>query len=119
MTTSPPYATTRGSSRLFAERAGLDLDEGEPGIQPQFHTFVASRATWDELPDDGLPQYHEGVGEISHQSAAGRAPVRNSRSAVELMSSRPIPAAVPVRRHAPMRTSNDSTRVARGTSVRI
>ena len=29
-TTSPPYATTRGSSRLFAERAGLDLDELRP-----------------------------------------------------------------------------------------
>ena len=31
--------------------------DGEPGIRPQFHTFVASRAPWDELPDDGLPRY--------------------------------------------------------------
>lgn len=34
--------------------------DGEPGIRPQFHTFVASRAPWDEIPDDGLPHYDEG-----------------------------------------------------------
>ena len=33
--------------------------DGDPGIRPQFHTFVASRAPWDELPDDGLPRYDE------------------------------------------------------------
>ena len=33
--------------------------DGEPGIRPQFHTFVASRASWDEIPDDGLPRYDE------------------------------------------------------------
>ena len=32
----------------------------EPGIRPQFHTFVASRAPWDEIPDDGLPHYDGG-----------------------------------------------------------
>jgi hypothetical protein len=35
------------------------LDD-EPGIRPEFHTFVDSRATWDELPDDGLPRYPTG-----------------------------------------------------------
>jgi hypothetical protein len=25
----------------------------------RFHTFVASRAAWEELPDDGLPRYDE------------------------------------------------------------
>jgi len=35
--------------------------DGDPGIRPQFHTFVASRAPWDELPDDGLPRYDEGA----------------------------------------------------------
>jgi hypothetical protein len=34
--------------------------DGDPSIRPQFHTFVASRAPWDELPDDGLPRYDEG-----------------------------------------------------------
>jgi hypothetical protein len=31
--------------------------DGDPGIRPQFHTFVESRAVWEELPDDGLPRY--------------------------------------------------------------
>jgi hypothetical protein len=32
------------------------LDD-DPGIRPQYHSFVDSRAVWDELPDDGLPRY--------------------------------------------------------------
>ncbi|HJQ98643.1 MAG TPA: GFA family protein [Candidatus Polarisedimenticolaceae bacterium] len=32
--------------------------DGDPGIRPQFHTFVASKAPWDEITDD-LPQYAE------------------------------------------------------------
>ena len=31
--------------------------DGDPGIRPEFHTYVDSRALWDELPDDGLPRY--------------------------------------------------------------
>jgi hypothetical protein len=34
--------------------------DGDPGIRPQFHTFVASRAAWDVIPDDGLERYDEG-----------------------------------------------------------
>jgi hypothetical protein len=34
--------------------------DGDPQIRPQFHTYVASRAPWDELPDDGLPRYDAG-----------------------------------------------------------
>jgi hypothetical protein len=34
--------------------------DGDPQIRPQFHTYVASRAPWDELPDDGLPRYEAG-----------------------------------------------------------
>jgi hypothetical protein len=30
--------------------------DGDPGIRPQFHTFVGSKAPWDEILDD-LPQY--------------------------------------------------------------
>jgi hypothetical protein len=33
--------------------------DGDPGIRPSFHNFVASRAAWEELPDDGLPRYDE------------------------------------------------------------
>jgi hypothetical protein len=31
--------------------------DGDPGIRPQYHSFVDSRAAWDELPDDGLPRF--------------------------------------------------------------
>jgi len=31
--------------------------DGDPGIRPQYHSYVDSRAVWDELPDDGLPRY--------------------------------------------------------------
>ncbi len=55
----------------------------------------------------------------STRRSGHRAPVRKSRSAVELMSSIPSPAGLHVRTHAPMMTSNASTRVASGTSVRI
>lgn len=30
--------------------------DGDPGIRPQVHTFVDSRAPWDEITDD-LPRY--------------------------------------------------------------
>jgi len=30
--------------------------DDDPGIRPQFHTFVDDRAAWDEIADD-LPQY--------------------------------------------------------------
>jgi hypothetical protein len=40
--------------RLVSIRFG-SLD-GDPGIVPQFHTFVGSKTAWDEIRDD-LPQY--------------------------------------------------------------
>ena len=33
--------------------------DGDPGIRPEFRTFVASKAPWDEIPHDGLPRYDE------------------------------------------------------------
>jgi hypothetical protein len=41
------------------DQVGIRLGalDGDPGIRPEFHTFVASRAPWEELPDDGLPRY--------------------------------------------------------------
>ena len=33
--------------------------DDDPGIRPQFHTFVECRAPWDTITDD-LPQYAEG-----------------------------------------------------------
>jgi hypothetical protein len=34
--------------------------DADPGIRPQYRSFVADKAVWDELPDDGLPR-HEGA----------------------------------------------------------
>ena len=31
--------------------------DGDPGIRPQYRSHVDSAASWDELPDDGLPRY--------------------------------------------------------------
>jgi hypothetical protein len=33
--------------------------DSDPGIRPQFHTFVDSRAPWDEITDS-LPRFPEG-----------------------------------------------------------
>ena len=35
------------------------LDD-DPGIQPQFHSFVDSKASWERLSDDGLRRFPEG-----------------------------------------------------------
>ncbi len=31
--------------------------DGDPAIRPQYRSFVASKAPWDDLPDDGLPRF--------------------------------------------------------------
>jgi hypothetical protein len=36
----------------------LDVD---PEIRPQCHSFVGSKASWYELPDDGLDRFDEGA----------------------------------------------------------
>jgi hypothetical protein len=63
-----------GAVKAFCERCGSSLFGGtwpdgpevsvrlgalddDPGIRPQYHSFVASKAAWDALPDDGLPRY--------------------------------------------------------------
>ena len=34
--------------------------DGDPGIAPQWHQYVAYAASWEPLPDDGLPRSPEG-----------------------------------------------------------
>ena len=38
----------------------LGTVDGDPGIRPQCHTFVGSRAPWDEITDS-LPRHEEGL----------------------------------------------------------
>ena len=33
--------------------------DGDPQIRPQYRSHVASKAVWDELPDDGLPRFEQ------------------------------------------------------------
>ena len=37
----------------------LGTFDADPGIRPQWHQFVAYAASWEALPDDGLPRYDE------------------------------------------------------------
>jgi hypothetical protein len=37
----------------------LGTFDGDPGITPQHRQFVAYAASWEPIPDDGLPRYEE------------------------------------------------------------
>ena len=37
----------------------LGAVDGDPGIRPSYHQFVAYAAKWQEIPDDGLPRFPE------------------------------------------------------------
>jgi hypothetical protein len=68
------YRPPGGAAKAFCSRCGSSLFggawpdgpevsvrfgalDGDPGIRPQYRSFVGSRAVWDELPDDGLPRH--------------------------------------------------------------
>jgi hypothetical protein len=70
------WAPEGGFEKLFCSRCGsavfnrapgdteyagvrLGAIDGDPGIRPQWHQYVAYAAPWEELPDDGLPRYPE------------------------------------------------------------
>ena len=38
----------------------LGAFDSDPGIRPSYHAFVAYAASWEPIPDDGLPRYAEG-----------------------------------------------------------
>lgn len=46
-----------GASDYVTVRLGAI--DGDPGIRPQWHQYVAYAATWESLPDDGLPRHPE------------------------------------------------------------
>jgi len=35
----------------------LGVLDGDPGIRPMWRQFVDSAASWEPIPDDGLPRY--------------------------------------------------------------
>ena len=71
------WAPEGGAEKLFCTQCGsavfsrtaddppsigvrLGTVDGDPGIRPQWHQYVAYAAPWEEIPDDGLPRYDEG-----------------------------------------------------------
>lgn len=34
--------------------------DGDPGVRPDAHTYVAYAASWEPIPDDGLERFPEG-----------------------------------------------------------
>ena len=36
--------------------------DGDPGVRPRAHQFVAYAAAWEPIPDDGLPRFPEKAG---------------------------------------------------------
>jgi hypothetical protein len=68
------YRPPDGMVKAFCRRCGSSLFGGswpegrevsvrlgsldaDPGIRPQYHSFAASKAVWETLPEDGLPRY--------------------------------------------------------------
>ena len=55
---SAVFSRTDGDPPGIGVRLGTV--DGDPGIAPQWHQYVAYAASWEEIPDDGLPRYPEG-----------------------------------------------------------
>ena len=70
------WAPEGGYEKLFCGRCGsalftrapetddvagvrLGAIDGDPGIRPQWRQFTAYAASWEEIPDDGLPRHPE------------------------------------------------------------
>jgi len=70
------YRSAGGATKAFCSMSGSSLFggtwpegseisvrlgslDGDPGMRPQYHSFVGSKAPWDELPDYWLPQFEE------------------------------------------------------------
>ena len=55
---SAVFSRGAGDPPAIGVRLGsLDTD---PGIRPQWRQYVAYAASWEEIPDDGLPRHPEG-----------------------------------------------------------
>jgi hypothetical protein len=61
----PKVFCRRCGSHLFSGDPLADAEvairlgalDGDPGIRPQWRQWVDSAATWEPIPDDGLPRY--------------------------------------------------------------
>ena len=51
------FSRPGGTEEIVGVRLG-SLD-GDPGVRPEWHQYVAYAAAWEAIPDDGLPRYDE------------------------------------------------------------
>jgi hypothetical protein len=51
------YGRSHDDPRLISVSMGAI--DGDPGVRPAYHQFVAYAAPWEPLPDDGLPRFDE------------------------------------------------------------
>ncbi len=56
---SAVFARDRTTGEIAIVRLGAI--QGDPGLRPGAHQFVAYAAPWEPLPDDGLPRYDEAI----------------------------------------------------------
>jgi hypothetical protein len=62
----------------------LGAIDGDPGVRPSAHQFVAYAAPWEPIPDDGLPRFEERMPAASWaQRGADGAVPDSSRPATE------------------------------------
>ena len=54
---SQMWAQSTTDPDVIAVRFGVF--DGDPGVRPSWHQFVAYAAAWQPLPDDGLPRFDE------------------------------------------------------------
>ena len=53
------FSRSHEDPEVFGVRMGAI--DGDPGVRPSYHQYVAYAAPWQPLPDDGLPRYEERV----------------------------------------------------------
>jgi hypothetical protein len=53
------FARTRDDGEIAVVR--MAAFDGDPGVRPTSRQFVAYAASWEPIPDDGLPCYPEGL----------------------------------------------------------
>jgi len=51
------FSRTPGDPEKIGVRLGAI--EGDPGVRPSSHQYVAYAAVWEPIPDDGLPRHPE------------------------------------------------------------
>lgn len=50
------FSRPDGGAHVYVRMGALDAD---PGIAPEYRQWVSSAASWEQIPDDGLPRFDE------------------------------------------------------------